>query len=158
MDALREEADVSLRRMYRLYPSKDALVEAYLRWRDASWRRWLRERVEQSSPQPTGRPLAVFDALGEWFASEDFRGCALVNATAELGDSAPAACRVAKAHKRAVRKYLRALLNQTGQRDAEGSAAQLMLLIDGAIVEASLGVDLDSAQRAKAIAACLLGG
>jgi AcrR family transcriptional regulator len=156
MDALREEAGVSLRRMYQLYRSKDALVDAYLRWRDDRWRRWLRQSVEQRCPQAAGRPLAVFDALEEWFATDGFRGCALVNAAAELSARTPAVRRRAGAHKAAVRRYLATLLDQTGRRDAEDLAAQLMLLIDGAIVEASIGADPRSAQRAKAIAARLI--
>lgn len=157
MDALREEAGLSLRRMYRLYPSKDALVAAYLHSRDVRWRRWLRESVEQRCSEPAQRPLAVFDALAEWFASEDFRGCALVNATAELGEAAPEARRQAARHKRAVRAYLAELLTGAGRPDdAQETAARLMLLIDGAIVEASLGADDRAITRARAIAAHLL--
>lgn len=157
MDALREEADVSMRRMYQLYPSKDVLVRAYLRWRDDRWRNWLRRRVEQRCPQPAERPLAVFDALAEWFADDEFRGCALVNASAELAETIPAVQRHAEHHKRAVRAYLAQLLNEAGHPDdAEETSAQLMLLIDGAIVQASIEGDANSARRARGIAQRLL--
>ncbi|MGI8781489.1 MAG: TetR/AcrR family transcriptional regulator [Solirubrobacteraceae bacterium] len=157
MDALREEAGVSLRRMYRLYPSKDALVEAYLHRRDERWRRWLRTRVEERCAQPAERPLAVFDALDEWFAGDDFRGCALVNASAELGETTPAVRRQAECHKAAVRAYIAELLGEAGHPgDAEDMAAELMLLIDGATVQASVGADADAAQRAKAMGERLL--
>lgn len=157
MDSLREEAGVSLRRMYRLYPSKDALVEAYLRWRDHRWRSWLSQSVERRCPQPAQRPLAVFDALAEWFADDEFRGCALVNASAELGDTTPSVRRQAELHKRAVRTYLAELLRQAGHSDdSEDAAAQLMLLLDGAIVQASIGGDTSAALRAKDMAQRLL--
>ena len=154
MDALREEAGVSLRRLYRLYPSKDSLVAAYLRRRDERWRSWLRLSVKERCPQPRERPLAVFDALAEWFADEAFRGCALVNASAELGDSTPTVRRQAADHKRAVRAYLAELLTEAGraQDDANDLAAQMMLLVDGAIVQASIAGDADAARRAKAMA------
>lgn len=158
MDALREEAGISLRRMYRLYPSKDALVAGYLRWRDERWRTWLRQRVEQRAPQPSARPLAVFDALAEWFADEGFRGCALVNASAELGETIPAVHRQAEQHKRAVRAYLAELLREAGHRKQNDDelAAELVLLIDGAIVQASIAGDTTAAQRAQSIARRLL--
>lgn len=156
MDALREEAGVSLRRLYQLYPSKGALVEAYLRWRDERWRSWLRYSVEGCS-ELTERPLAVFDALAEWFADEEFRGCALVNATAELGETTPAVRRQAERHKRAVRAYLAKLLSEAGHPgDPEESAAQLMLLLDGAIVQAGIAGETGAARRAKAMAQYLL--
>lgn len=153
MDALRAEAGVSLRRVYKLYASKGELVEAYLRWRDEGWRRWLREAVERRCPSAENRPLGVFDALGEWFASDEFRGCALVNATAELGETTPAVRRQAERHKHAVRAYLEKLLVESGRSDeARETAAGLMLLIDGTIVEASLGADSRAPERAKEIA------
>ncbi|MGI8629258.1 MAG: TetR/AcrR family transcriptional regulator [Solirubrobacteraceae bacterium] len=157
MDALRDEARVSLRRMYRLYPSKDAIVEAYLRRRDERWRKWLRDSVEQRSALPADRPLAVFDALAEWFAREDFRGCAMANATAELGEQHPAIGHRAKRHKDAVRAYLIELLRKAGQpEDPTEVASQLMLLVDGAIVQASIEADQHAAHRAKLMAKRLL--
>lgn len=158
MDALREEAGVSLRRLYRLYPSKDILVATYLRWRDECWRSWLHQSVQQRCREPSGRPLAVFDALAEWFADDQFRGCALVNASAEFGDTAPAVRRQAENHKRAVRAYLSELLKGAGRHgdDTDGLSAQLMLLVDGAIVQASIAGDANAAQRAKHMAEHLL--
>lgn len=157
MDALRDEAGVSLRRLYRLYPSKDILLAAYLRRRDECWRSWLRQNVQQRCPQPSGRPLAVFDALAEWFVEDEFRGCALVNASAELGDTAPAVRRQAEHHKRAVGVYLAQLLREAGHTvDPEESAGQLMLLIDGAIVQASIAGNAGPAQRARDMAEHLL--
>lgn len=158
MDTLREEAGVSLRRLYRLYPSKGALVAGYLRWRDDRWRSWLRQRVEQRSAQPSARPLAVFDALAEWFADEEFRGCALVNASAELGHTIPAVRRQAEQHKRAVRAYLAELLREADHRkdNDDELAAELMLLVDGAMVQASIANDASAAQRAKSLARRLL--
>ena len=158
MDALRAEAGLPLRRMYRLYPSKDALVSAYLESRDQRWRAWLRGRVAELADEPLGQVLAVFDALEEWFASDEFRGCAFINATAELDASAPSVRAQAESHKRAVRDDLTGRLQLAGfDRDAGDIAAHLMVLIDGATVQAGLGVDGDAAMRAKRLAERLIG-
>jgi AcrR family transcriptional regulator len=157
MDALREEAGVSLRRLYHLYPSKDTLIEAYVRRRDERWRAWLEARVERLADQPSERPLAVFDALAQWFSSDGFRGCALVNATAELGERTPAVRLEAERHKHAVRAYLVDLLRKADPPgDPDELASQLMLLLDGAIVQASIEADPNAARRARQIARQLL--
>ncbi|MFE6931078.1 helix-turn-helix domain-containing protein, partial [Streptomyces sp. NPDC057699] len=38
MDAVRSASGVSLKRLYQLFPSKDALVLEFLRQRDVRWR------------------------------------------------------------------------------------------------------------------------
>ena len=61
-------------------------MQAFLERRDRRWRAWFADAVARLAPDPADRPLAVFDALGEWFASDDFRGCAFLNAAAEITD------------------------------------------------------------------------
>lgn len=136
--------------------SKEALIEAYLRRRNETWRRWLRDTVERRCPDPARPPLAVFDAVHEWCQSDGFRGCALVNASAELGQTTPVARGQAEQHKRAVRAYLTELLSQADQSHAEDLAAQLMIVLDGAIAQAAVAADRRAADRAKTIAEGLL--
>ncbi|MEU8567754.1 helix-turn-helix domain-containing protein [Streptomyces pathocidini] len=52
MDAVRAASGVSLKRLYQLYPSKDDLVEAYLRRRDTRWLRRLAEHVAKLADRP----------------------------------------------------------------------------------------------------------
>jgi AcrR family transcriptional regulator len=80
VDSVIADADVAKATLYRHFPSKDALVQAFLERRDERWRAWFADAVERLAPDPADRPLAAFDALGEWFGSEDFRGCAFINA------------------------------------------------------------------------------
>lgn len=49
---------------------------------------------------PAERPAAVFDALADRFARDDFRGCAFINTMIESADRDSAAHRVAAEHKR----------------------------------------------------------
>lgn len=47
MDAVRSASGVSLKRLYQLFPSKDALVLEFLRQRDVRWRLRLADHVEE---------------------------------------------------------------------------------------------------------------
>src|SRR5215216_1015555 len=78
MDAIRTASGVSLKLLYRLFPSKDALIEAYLDRRDALWKSMLAEHVD-AAIEPRDRILAVFDFLHDWFRQRDYRGCAFIN-------------------------------------------------------------------------------
>lgn len=156
VDAIVEEADVAKSTLYRHFASKDELVVAFLRRRDARWRDWLRTAVEGRAADPAQRPLAVFDALGEWFASHDFRGCAFINAAAEIADPEHPARAAVQEHTRLLGEYLAELLEAAGRTDARDDAALLLLLVEGAIVSALIERSAAPAARARAAAARIL--
>ncbi|MBW8803313.1 MAG: TetR/AcrR family transcriptional regulator [Catenulisporales bacterium] len=141
---------------YRHFAGKDDLVVAVLSGRDERWRDWLRSTVDGYGRPAADRPLAVFDALAERFARDDFRGCAFINTMIEAADRESGAHQVAAAHKSAVTEYLDALLTEAGRDDHAELAPELMLLVDGAIVTALREGNPDAAVRAKRIAEALL--
>lgn len=138
IDRLLSEAGVAKMTLYKHFRSKDELILAVLRVRDERWRAWFTHAVESKATEPRGRLLAVFDALAEWFAEPDFRGCLFVNAVAELGGSDEAACALAIEHKRYVTGYLRGLAEAAGARDADALARAMALLVEGATVTAQI--------------------
>ncbi|GAA3076101.1 AcrR family transcriptional regulator [Streptomyces olivoverticillatus] len=154
MDAIRSASGISLKRLYQLFPSKEALVEAYLRRRDERWRAALRQYAD-ARPPGRERILAVFDWLGDWFAEPGFRGCAFVNSCGELGATAPGVAAAARAHKDAFRAYLAALVAEAGA--AAPLADHLVLLAEGAITTAALSGDAEAAVQAREAACVLLG-
>ncbi|MGW4717081.1 TetR/AcrR family transcriptional regulator [Nocardia sp. NPDC004260] len=155
IDRLLQESGVGRASFYRHFASKDDLVVAVLEDRDRRWLDWLRESVEQTA-DPAARPLAVFDALAERFARNDFRGCAFINTMVEVADRESAAHQVADRHKRRVIEYLHEMLTEAGRSDAEELAAELALLVDGAIVTAVREGTPEAAHRARTIAERLL--
>ena len=114
VDRVVAEAGVAKATLYRHFRSKDELVVAFLRRRDGRWRDWLRSAVERLAPRPADRPLAVFDALGEWFASDDFRGCAFINAAAEIADPDHPARAAVEDHERLLGADLEDILRMPG--------------------------------------------
>ena len=63
---------------------------------------------------------------------------------------------VARAHKRRLRDYLCSVLAECGVADVETVAADLSILIDGAITSARVGGDSRAAERAARMARLLI--
>ncbi|MFE0761471.1 TetR/AcrR family transcriptional regulator [Streptomyces smyrnaeus] len=157
MDRIRDACGVSLKKIYKCFPSKGALVEAYLRRRDKWARTALEERVACHT-DPQERVLAVFDWLYDWVDGPDFHGCAFINAFGELGADSQSVADAVRDHKTAVRSYLRDLAHETGAAQPEWLASQLAVLLDGAMSNASITDSPDPARHARSAAKTLLNG
>ncbi|MYS80907.1 TetR/AcrR family transcriptional regulator [Embleya scabrispora] len=153
MDEIRTASGVSLKRLYRLHPSKADLVEAYLRRRDVRWRRSLAAYVDART-DPQERILAVFDWLHDWFAEPDFRGCAFVNSFGELGATESAVAEAARAHKEEFFRYLADLA--TAADAPTPLADHLALLAEGAMTTAAIIGSPEPAHQARDAARLLL--
>ncbi len=155
MDAIRDASGVSLKRIYALFPAKEALVAATLREREQIVLAQL-EQIASAPEPPRERILALFDLLAEWFARPGYRGCEFVNAFGELGPSSELIATTARDHKRAWVALLERLVAEAG--GPPPLAAQLSLLVNGAMVSAAIGATDAPATEARAAAAMLLDG
>jgi AcrR family transcriptional regulator len=151
VDTIAATAGVTKRTLYDRFGSKDALVSAYLRARDATWQARWEARIEAATSH---RALTVFDAYAE-DADPSGRGCAFINAAAELADEHPARA-IVRDHKAAVRARIHRLLMDERAPQADTLADHIFLLVEGAI--AVQGVDGDSGhlRQARGLAASLL--
>jgi AcrR family transcriptional regulator len=156
VDTIIAEARVAKASFYKHFPSKDDLILAFLDRRDALLRTWLEQAVQRLSPDPANRPLAIFDALAQRIASNDFRGCAFINAMVELADRDHLAHQAADRHKREMTAFIAQLLNAANVARPNDLAKELTILMDGAIVTALREGSPDAARAAKRIAAVLL--
>jgi AcrR family transcriptional regulator len=156
IDTVIDRAGVAKASLYRHFRAKDDLTAAVLRQRDELWRAWLTETVEAHATTPSQKLLAVFDALEEWFASEDFRGCGFINAAAEFPAPDHPVRIVVKEHKHAVTRYLSDLAREAGARQPDGLASQLFLLMEGAIATAYVENATWPSEVARLAAAALL--
>jgi AcrR family transcriptional regulator len=148
VDAVAAEADVSKRSLYDTFPSKDALVAAYLS---------RRSRPLPISDQPAAiQILALFDQLYHRFAAGDFRGCPFVNAVTELAEDCTAARAIAKAYKEDRWRHIVTVLEKSGATDPAILASQIGLLIDGAIAAMLVRQDPEVAMQARSAAIILM--
>lgn len=157
IDAILAEAGVAKMTLYKHFRSKDELILAALELRHERWSSWFRGEVERRSRSPRLRLLVAFDVLGDWFRAEDFRGCFFLNAASEYRGLEPRIQEAATQHKRWVREFLAGLAAEARASDASRLAAQLALLVEGAIAVALVDPGADGAALAKAAAALLVG-
>src|SRR5260221_13845590 len=148
VDAVVAEAGVSKRTLYNHYPSKDALIAAYLTARF--------KHISPSDAPAREQILASFNRLERLFAGDGFRGCPYVNAVTELGDPKHAAAKIAVQFKEQRRAWYRTLLELLDVKDPDGLATQLQILTEGALVGALVRRDPAIARSARAAAEVLL--
>ena len=148
VDAVAAEAGISKRSLYDTFPSKDALVAAYLRQR-------MLPPLESGDP-PAQQVLALFDQLQARFAKGDFRGCAFVNAVTELAEDCASARAIAIQYKDDRRRHIASLLAAGGVADPDTLAGQIALLIEGAIATMLVRNDPAVAMQARDAAAILM--
>ncbi|WP_165421244.1 TetR/AcrR family transcriptional regulator [Bradyrhizobium sp. Leo170] len=148
VDTISAEIGISKRTLYNHFPSKDALIAAYLEHRFV--------QPKPSDKSPVEQILGTFDALERRFGAKDFRGCPFVNAVAELGGEDKSVKEIAIAFKESRRLWFRDRLVELGVADPEGLATQLQLLVDGSIAQDLVRDDPAMARAAKDAARALL--
>ncbi|VXB68877.1 TetR/AcrR family transcriptional regulator [Aeromicrobium sp. 9AM] len=153
MDALRDESGVSLKRLYKLFPSKEVIVEEVLRSRHERWTRSVSEAVAAASTPQEGL-LAIFDFLGVWFGENDFRGCGFINSFGELGGTVESLAGIVRDHKADFQAYVAQLVEQAGGPAWLGP--QLAILAEGAQTTAAIAGTPQAADDARRAAQILM--
>jgi AcrR family transcriptional regulator len=153
MDVLRNEAGLSLKAIYRIFPSKEAILAEVLRRRNKAWMHGVLAQAA-TVDTPREKMLSSFDFLTRWFAQDDFRGCAFINSFGELGAISPEVAQAARHHKEAFADYLADLARDAGAPDY--LAPQLALLVEGAQTTAAILADKAAASNGRAAAATLI--
>ena len=142
--------------LYRLFRSKDGLVEAVLECEGRAWRAWFLAEIDGTGGPALARLHRIGPALRLWFAREDFYGCPFINAVAE-SDKADSRMRsLAIAHKKVVLERLATLCGEAGLKQPTQVAHSLGLIIDGAIVAALVTGDASVADTAGRSCAAIL--
>jgi AcrR family transcriptional regulator len=134
VEAIADAARTNKMTLYRHFASKDELVAEYLRQSanaaDSCWARFA-----QAYPGDAPAQLrAWLEEMASHVASNDARGCPLVNAAVELPEKAHPARRVIEEYKIAQRARLVALCAAAGLNEPELLAEELNLLLEGARV------------------------
>ncbi len=180
IDQIIAESAVSKVTFYRQFPSKNALILAFLAERHQRWITWFSQALQRHG----GTLSALLPTLAEWFngnallgsglensgvpsqenseegaekVSEEgmqanlFRGCAFINSLAEIGSTVEGVTAITRQHKQDMTQAIAHLLPESEHRLQD--AEGIAMLVDGAIIRAQYDVAPDAAL--KALAGCL---
>lgn len=129
VDTIAAESGISKPTLYKHFGSKDGLVVAYLLNRHRWWWGLLEEEVERAA---SPRALAFFDVYAADHGNAR-RGCAFLNAAAELPEDHPAH-EVIRYHKHSICDLLEELVKEDTAPDIDHRMLgnHLFLLLEGA--------------------------
>lgn len=156
IDRILAQSGVSKATLYKYFRTKEELILAVLQRRHDQLIETMILAMGQADERGESPPLAIFDVLDRWFRSEVFFGCNFINASAEYAEADNPIYVYAAYHKATIQQLLEQNLKAYGKRRRNTLAAQLALLIDGAIVRAHTRGERGAAVLAKAMAAQLL--
>ena len=158
VERIAREAGVTKKTIFDRFHSKDALTATYLRRRDLLWRLRIRDQIESLGliKDPKATILAAFDALREWVTDENPRGCAFVNALAEITCANHPGYEIICRQKRWLSSFFETLAEQAGAIHPDRVSEQLTILYEGAMVANATGGFSCTVQTAKGMASDLL--
>jgi AcrR family transcriptional regulator len=142
MDEIARRSGVTKRTLYYHFRSKDDLVAAWLHALDAAVSKRYHEWLHAVSGPIEERLAHMFGALARHTRDPRWKGCGFARAANELaGLPGHPGVRAAQRHRRQFESWLAAELHADGIEDHERLARRMILLIDGAIVQALLHHD-----------------
>ncbi|CAL9319986.1 TetR/AcrR family transcriptional regulator [Streptomyces sp. R02] len=158
VDLIAEQSGVTKRTLYNRFGSKDNLVAEYLAERDRRWRSAVRAAVDASGAAEEA-VTAPFEALRSWTTTYT-RGCAFLNALAELPDPRHPGHRVAAEQKRWLLGLFEELAAAAGCHGPATLATRLFVLHEGAVATAplSLGTVAAAGDLARALVRAAVRG
>lgn len=146
VDTLIKASKVTKVTFYRHFPSKSLLILAYLNYRHEIWINWFETTLRRHLDEGEIPADAISATLYEWFISPEFHGCAFINASAEAKseDIENEIKEICRSHKSETKKIIALLTKSADERVVN----EIMLLIDGAIIHAQMGMDSEMVRHA----------
>ena len=155
VEALSRAAGISKRTLYERFGSKDGLIAAAFDVRDLPVFAMYTERAEREAT-PRDQLKALFAALETTIRSPEFRGCPFTSASSELADRDHPAHPIIRRHKERLRRWILARARAAEAADPVKLSRQLMLVLDGALVQSMVENSAKPARDARELAETLI--
>ncbi len=155
IDAIVNEAGTAKTTLYKIFGSKNDLVEAVLQSEGKIWRGWFIASIERAKT-PRAKIDSIFPALKKWFSQDDYYGCVFINAVGEHPKDETRLRAITIEHKSFVLAHVEELARAAGAPKPAFLAHQIGILMDGAIVAAMVTRDPTVADAAGKAASALL--
>jgi AcrR family transcriptional regulator len=157
VDAVIDQAKTAKTTLYRIFGSKEGLIEAVLESEGQRWRDWFIGGIEAGNAAPRTKLLRIFPLLKEWFSEERFYGCPFINAIGEHDKGDERLRSITIKHKSLVLARIERLAVEADLPNPAALSHQIGLLIDGAIIAAMVMRNPKVADDAGAVMRTLLG-
>ena len=152
VERLTDHAHVSKRTFYQHFPSKNDLVEEYLRRIHHAGGAPSEQAIDTADAPPRARLLAIFDCG----PGDRFRGCPFHNAAVEAADAMPGVEHIVHEHKLDFIARLIRTATEAGARDPYQLGNQLAVLFEGARALATSLNDTSPLLHARSAAETLI--
>lgn len=138
VDLIVAQTGVAKASLYRYFPTKDALVAAFLQQEDLHfWSCWDAARA-RAQGEPRRELMEQLRWIAERLGRDNYRGCPQLNVSAEFSDPEHPARHVAKTHKDELVRRLTELARSLSAKDPDRLGLQLSILLNGAFVSSSI--------------------
>ncbi|NDW02841.1 TetR/AcrR family transcriptional regulator [Jiella pacifica] len=145
VDELRAAAGVSLRTLYKYYPSRDAMILGALEHRHG---RYVERLLDGLPADPKEALDAVLERVAGWMREEAGHGCLFHGAVAAMPES-DALRELLERHKGEIARRMAAAVGLSGNE------AELTLILEGLTQSWALNGE-DALRAAKRLAGCLV--
>lgn len=152
VERIAEEAQVSKRTLYRHFPSKNHLVEQYLRRINDTGGIRYEQALDTAGGTARNRLLAIFDGQ----PVDRFRGCPFHNAAVEAAGEMPGVHDIVHEHKLQFIARLTDAAAEAGAADPYQLGHQLAVLFEGALALATSLNDTAAMIHARSAAEILI--
>lgn len=158
IDLILGTSGVSKATLYKYFRSKDELILEVLAQRHEQVFSLMQKAFSEAKESGAKHPvLCLFDLLDTLINSENFYGCNFINACSEFAEETDNIHQYAALHKKKVQALLIEYLVGTDEQKKREQSEALILLMDGAIVNAHVLGNKNAAKTALSAARKLLG-
>lgn len=138
VDRIIAESQVAKMTFFKHFPTKQDLVLEFLKVRDDRYMYWFAKTLTSITQDKKKQLNASIEVAERWFKDPQFRGCAFINTTADVGPGDQKEKIICVYHKRRLADFLQGLAEEAGYKNAKKLANQLLTIIDGATVRAQM--------------------
>lgn len=149
IDLILKEAKVSKKTMYKYFRSKQELIVAVLEKQDSELRSQLMNDVDDSGIDALTHLEKVFDVFSILMKDNNFYGCMFVSAVSEYPEAISPIRDISQQFKASLHDYILDLCKKSKLNTPILVAAELSMLIDGAVAIAQVTPEIDAGGTLK---------
>ncbi|MBV9231378.1 MAG: TetR/AcrR family transcriptional regulator [Chloroflexi bacterium] len=135
IDTIIERSGVAKMTLYRHFSSKNELINAFIEQTIEQFWAWFEQATCKYPDSPRAQLVAIFETLASIVVDPAFYGCSCLNAVVEFPELEHPVHQVALQFKQDLRDRFRDLGVQAGAQQPDILADQLLLLMNGALMQ-----------------------